>query len=120
MPRRHRKARNRHKLAPLLLVSALVSAVSPLAFITPAFAAGTLPVNFTTTVDTDGANDVPGQSDLTQFGRDDSDPNVQKLAWNWDATDEWTGNGQTGNACALYDSDGDGNINYAVCVEIHT
>jgi uncharacterized repeat protein (TIGR01451 family) len=104
---------------PTLALTAVLGGVVPWALALPAYAAGTLPVNFFTTVDTDGANDVPGQSDLTQFGRDDSDANVLKLAWDWDATDEWTGNGQTGNACALFDSDGDGNINYAVCVEVH-
>jgi uncharacterized repeat protein (TIGR01451 family) len=74
---------------------------------------------FFTVVDSGGANDVPSQNDLTRMGRDDSDPDVLKLFWSWDSTDDWTGTGQTGDACALFDSDGDGNINQAICVRIN-
>ncbi len=52
------------------------------------------------------------------MGRDDSDATTSKNVWNWDSTDSWTGNGQTGDACALYDTDGDGNINVAICVRV--
>ena len=85
---------------------------------TPASAA--IPSNFFTVVDTGGANDInSGQVDLTQFGRDDTNASVFKLFWSWDATNDWTGTGQTGDACALFDTNGDGNINEAVCVEIN-
>ncbi|HVF79238.1 MAG TPA: DUF11 domain-containing protein [Solirubrobacteraceae bacterium] len=69
--------------------------------------------------DTDGPNDEPVQKDLTQFGRDDSDPNAYKIFWSWDETNVWTGAGQTGDACALFDTDGDSFINFVVCGQIH-
>jgi hypothetical protein len=71
--------------------------------------------------DQHGVNDVPGQVDLTQMGRDDSDPNTYKLFWSWDSIDQWTGSGQTGDACALFDTDspGDGNVDFAVCARIN-
>ena len=52
------------------------------------------------------------------MGRDDSDAAMYKLFWSWDSTSLWTGTGQTGDACALFDSDGDGNVNFAVCARI--
>ncbi|MEX0682833.1 MAG: hypothetical protein WD472_05200, partial [Dehalococcoidia bacterium] len=74
---------------------------------------------FFVVVDQQGANDVPAQSDLTRMGRDDSDASYLKLFWSWDSTDQWNGTGQTGDACSLFDTDGDGNVNFAVCGEIH-
>ena len=41
------------------------------------------------------------------------------VGWLRDSTDSWTGSGQTGDACALYDTDGDGNINFAICVRVN-
>src|SRR6266542_391941 len=80
----------------------------------------TIPSSFFTVVDQQGANDQPAQSDLSQMGRDDtSDASHLKLFWSWDSTDQWSGTGQTGDACALFDTDGDGNINFVVCGEIH-
>jgi uncharacterized repeat protein (TIGR01451 family) len=82
-------------------------------------AAAAIPANYVTVVDQQGANDVnSSQVDLTQLGRDDVDPNTYKLLWSWDATDDWTGSGQTGDACALFDSNGDGNVDFAVCAQI--
>ncbi len=82
-------------------------------------ASAQFPGNYTMVVDQGGANDVnSSQVDLTQFGRDDSDPNRYKLLWSWDATDDWTGTGATGDACALFDGDGDGRVNFAVCARI--
>ena len=42
------------------------------------------------------------------MGRDDTHLNAQNtgyysLFWSWDAIDQWTGTGQTGDACALFD-----------------
>lgn len=117
MPRRHRKARSsRRRLASLAGVVGLVAAVSPLYLVTPAQAATAPPGNYFTVVDTGGANDEVGQNDLTQFGRDDSDPSTYNLFWSWDDA-SWSG-GNTGDACAQFDSNGDGNIDYAVCVEV--
>ena len=64
-------------------------------------------------------NDVPGQVDMTQMGRDTSaNPDV-RIFWNWDSTSSWAGNGQTGDACALFDTnDTDAFINYVVCARV--
>src|SRR5436309_11403300 len=80
----------------------------------------TIPYTFFAVLDQQGANDkgVQDQSDLTQMGRDNSDLNYYQIFWSWDSIDQWTGNGQTGDACALFDSDADGKINYAVCGQI--
>src|SRR5213594_1864977 len=80
----------------------------------------TIPYTFFAVLDQQGANEkgVQSQSDLTQMGRDNSDLNYYQIFWSWDSIDQWTGSGSTGDACALFDSDGDGKINYAVCGQI--
>jgi hypothetical protein len=65
-----------------------------------------------------GANDEPGQVDLTQFSRSDVDPDFLWLRWSWDELTVWTGSGQTGDACALLDTNGNGNADNALCVQI--
>jgi hypothetical protein len=64
-------------------------------------------------------NDVPGQVDMTQMGRDTSvNPDV-RIFWSWDSINSWAGSGQTGDACALFDTDDtDANINYVVCARV--
>ncbi|MCB0138931.1 MAG: hypothetical protein KDE50_03390, partial [Caldilineaceae bacterium] len=79
---------------------------------------------FTFFIDDGGVNQIDNnaggqQSDLTQLGIDDSHPGSLWLQWSWDSTDLWTGNGQTGDACALFDTDGDGFANYSICTAIH-
>ncbi len=37
------------------------------------------------------------------------------LTWNWDRIDFTS---QTGDACAIFDTDGDGNANYSMCVQV--
>ena len=99
------------------MLAALVATLAMLAITGTASAA--IPSSFFTVIDQQGVNDVNAdQNDLTQMGRDDSDAAMYKLFWSWDSTSHWTGNGQTGDACALFDSDGDGNVNYAVCARI--
>src|SRR5262249_10204347 len=78
----------------------------------------TIPYTFLSVTDQQGANDQPAQSDLSQMGRDNSDPYYYKIFWSWDSIDQWTGTGSTGDACALFDSDGDTKVNYAVCGQI--
>ncbi|MEO5575625.1 MAG: hypothetical protein ABIR67_07085 [Gaiellaceae bacterium] len=98
-------------LAALLAVLALLASAGT--------AAAAIPSSFFTVVDQQGVNDVNAdQNDLTQMGRDDSDPAFYKLFWSWDSTSLWTGAGQSGDACALFDSDGDGNIDFAACARI--
>ena len=77
-----------------------------------------IPLGWVTVIDQQGANDYPGQDDLTFFARNDDDTSVYRVRWGWDSTDVWTGTGQTGNACALFDTDGDGKINFVVCGEV--
>jgi uncharacterized repeat protein (TIGR01451 family) len=68
-------------------------------------------------VDVAGANDEPGQKDLTQMCADYSGLDTYiEIDWNWDDT-EWPG-ANTGDACALFDNDGDGLADYAVCVTV--
>jgi uncharacterized repeat protein (TIGR01451 family) len=86
--------------------------------VTPAAAADTVPppAHFFTVIDSGGANDINSeQNDMTQMGRDDSNPSLYDLFWSWDTTDFTA---QKGNACALFDSNGNGNIDFAVCAEV--
>jgi uncharacterized repeat protein (TIGR01451 family) len=74
--------------------------------------------SFGVVTDADGANDVTSAVDLTQFGIDSSTVDTFAIFWSWDATDDWTLTGQTGDACAHFDSDGDGAVNLEICVQI--
>lgn len=68
--------------------------------------------------DDNGANDTPAQSDLNAFTRADNVAGKIGVQWVWDDVNSWTGSGQTGDACALFDTDADGKANYAACVRI--
>ena len=75
--------------------------------------------SYTVFTDAGGANDVvASQVDLTQFGTDTSSNDTYRVFWNWDATDEWSGVGQTADACTLFDTDADGSVNFAICAQI--
>jgi uncharacterized repeat protein (TIGR01451 family) len=74
--------------------------------------------SFGVVTDADGANDVTSAVDLTQYGIDSSTVDTYAIFWSWDATDDWTLTGQTGDACAQFDSDGDGAVNLEICVQI--
>lgn len=88
---------------------------APLALVSPIFSR----LQFLDFVKDDaGANDTPAQSDLNAFTRADNLPDTIGVKWVWDDIDSWTGSGQTGDACALFDSDNDGKANSAVCVRI--
>lgn len=65
--------------------------------------------------DSDGANDEPGQKDLTQFCQDGTAVNPLIVSWNWDTIDMGNGN-NSADGCSLFDTDNDGNANYALCV----
>ena len=68
-------------------------------------------------VDEQGPNDEPGQKDLTLHSVDnDGLPSSIEVSWNWDATG-WSGK-NTGDACALFDTDNDGLANYSLCVTV--
>jgi hypothetical protein len=74
---------------------------------------------FTQVCDDGGPNDVPDQSDLNCFSRADNIAGRLWMRWSWDDVNAWTGSGQTGDACSLLDTDGDGNANFAFCVRIN-
>src|SRR5678816_501116 len=70
--------------------------------------------------DDQGANDTPAQSDLNAFTRADNVTGFIAVKWVWDDINSWTGTGQTGDACALFDTDSpaNGKADAAVCVRI--
>jgi len=78
----------------------------------------------TCTDDVDGANDEPNQKDLTRFCKGLASDFTSCAAgsfdfginWNWD--DTALSGTNTGDACALFDTDGDSNTNFALCVTI--
>ena len=73
------------------------------------------PVSLPCTIDVNGSNDEPGQGDLTKFCSDNTTANTQNLQISWDKIN-WTG--QSGDACLLFNTDGDQGINYALCVGV--
>src|SRR5213594_3729363 len=82
--------------------------------------AANVPASFFTTNpffilnDAQGANDYPGQKDMTRMGRWDHDGYLD-VFWSWD---EIQPKGSTFDACALFDSTGSGNVTHAVCAEL--
>lgn len=70
-------------------------------------------------VDDGGPNDPngDGQNDLTRFDVQQADDELI-VQWSWDEPSAITGGGQAVNACALFDTDGDGEIDNAFCVEV--
>ena len=80
------------------------------------------PDHYSCEVDNQGANDQPGQKDLTQMCQDTTDDvgapiDPIYIMWNWDETG-WTGS-NTGDGCSLYDTDGDNLANYSLCVTVY-
>ena len=79
------------------------------------FASSTVLAALVCSNDTAGANDEPGQKDLTQLCVDNAGlPTSLQITWNWDEISV-TGN-NTLDACALFDTDNDGNVNFSLCV----
>ena len=67
--------------------------------------------------DDGGPDDNVGQKDLNFLQVDDANlPTALAVNWGWDDT-AWSG-GNTGDACALFDTDGDRMANNAVCVGV--
>ncbi|MEL7592324.1 MAG: hypothetical protein AAGU17_13625 [Anaerolineaceae bacterium] len=63
--------------------------------------------------DGDGANDEPGQKDLTKACIESASKNPIHVTWNWDITGLSGQNSADG--CALFDTNMNGLANYAVC-----
>jgi hypothetical protein len=105
-------------LALLVVVMTLTVVGASLVY---AHGAASIPANYAggIQVDVHGANDVPGQVDVTQMGRDTSENPDIRIFWAWDSISAWTGSGQTGDACALFDDeDADAFIDYVVCARV--
>jgi hypothetical protein len=101
-------------LLAILLITGMLASTSALAI---TFA----PTDFTE--DDEGANDEPGQKDLTAQASkvDPNSPFHFYTAWKWDDI-AWSGN-NTGDGCSLFDTDatgtvGDGLVDYAVCATV--
>jgi uncharacterized repeat protein (TIGR01451 family) len=105
----------RIRLIPILIALLMNLMIGPLApVIDPASDVLAAP---TTAIDENGANDEPGQKDLTRLTIDYAGlPTSVDVSWNWD---EITWNGaNTGDGCALFDTDDDLKVDAAVCVTI--
>jgi hypothetical protein len=119
LQRSHPRAKSRW-LTAFVLLTTLTVVGAGLAFAHAGLATA-IPANYAggVQVDVHGANDVPAQSDMTQMGRDTSNSSVYRIFWAWDSISAWTGNGQTGDACALFDTnDADADINFVVCARV--
>ncbi|MFN8585645.1 MAG: hypothetical protein U0446_10040 [Dehalococcoidia bacterium] len=71
-------------------------------------------------IDDGGSNDPngDGQNDLTRMTGDDPSTSAQfEVSWSWDEPTTIKG-GNASNACAMFDTNGDGNVNYSFCVEV--
>jgi len=73
--------------------------------------------------DLQGPDDEPGQKDLQQFCETfnqtcSANAGSRRFTWNFDDSD-WNG-GNTGDACALFDTDGDGFANFSLYVTVFT
>ena len=65
-------------------------------------------------IDAQGANDEPGQKDLTRMSVDPANaPTSIVITWNWDELG--TNGANTMDGCALFDTDNDGLANYSLC-----
>ena len=87
-------------------------------FSTTSSGGGSTPVYLSSICDDKGANDEPAQSDVNCFSRADNIAGRLWIKWTWDDVNSWTGSGQTGDACALIDTDNNGFANFAFCDRI--
>lgn len=71
--------------------------------------------SFTFVPDDQGADDEPGQKDLTAQSSD-LDGSIFYTAWKWDDT-SWSGK-NTGDGCSLFDTNDDGLVEYALCATV--
>jgi hypothetical protein len=105
---------NRKRFGRRRSIHALLLVVAGLAVLMLGPGAMSASAAVTVTNDVQGANDEPGQKDLTRFTIDSSAaPGTLVVSFNHDETG-FTGS-NTGDGCLLFDTDGDGNANYALC-----
>src|SRR5437867_290445 len=72
----------------------------------------------TCTTDLQGPDDEPGQKDLNEFcrGAVTCGGTGFRITYNFDDV-QWTG-ANTGDGCALFDTDNDGKANFAICATL--
>jgi hypothetical protein len=100
-----------------LLGLGLLLVLLPLVLVSQAVALDTTnPPSFTFVNDENGADDQPGQKDLSAQAVATPSLNDLWVAWKWDVTSLSGGN--TGDACALFDTNTNFKVNFAVCVTI--
>jgi hypothetical protein len=93
----------------------LATGIITLVLASPAAAALPTPTNCQS--DVQGANDQPGQKDVTEFCVDiGSSPFELYTSMSLDL--ETLPGGNTADMCTLFDTDADGNVNLAVCVTL--
>ncbi len=86
-------------------------------FLTQPVNAAALCTIATTTIDAQGPNDEPGQKDLSLYCLPGGDAAGElTVSWQWDEI-AWSGS-NTGDTCALFDTNGNNLSNYAVCVTV--
>ncbi|PYS50315.1 MAG: hypothetical protein DMG13_21325 [Acidobacteria bacterium] len=69
--------------------------------------------------DQQGADDVNSeQVDMNLMGRLDDSAAVKKYVAAWDATASWTGTGQTGDICILFDTNNNTMVDFAICTRV--
>ncbi len=112
-----REGKRRRKLS-LLLPIAVVVVLVPLFFAAGASAVLTTsnPPSFSYVNDENGADDQPGQKDLSAQAVATPSPGDLWVSWKWDVTGLSGSN--TGDACALFDTNNNFKVNSAICVTI--
>jgi hypothetical protein len=113
--------KRRRRLAVFAPLALLAVASVMLIAASAAPALNTDPGTYSTQEDQDGANDEPGQKDLTLQGTNTSNlPTAINVLWNWDETS--VGGGNTLDGCALFDTDtsgaGLGNADAVFCATV--
>ena len=110
--RREGGARRRRMLLAVVVLVALP------VLVTQAGAALSLsnPPSFNFVNDENGADDQPGQKDLSAQAVATPAPGDLWVSWKWDVTAISGGN--TGDGCALFDTNSNSKVNFAVCVTI--
>ena len=110
-----KRRRNLRWLLPLVGLAAVLSVT---VFTQAGGAALSLsnPPTFTFVNDENGADDQPGQKDLSAQAVAVPSPGDLWVAWKWDVTSLSGGN--TGDACALFDTNTNSKVNFAICVTI--
>lgn len=97
---------SRRQVRGLLLAGVILLLLAGVAYAAPAVI-----------IDQGGPDDETGQKDLSQLSLDTAGlPGSVVAGWSWDDT-AWSGN-NTGDACSLWDTNGDKLADYSLCVTV--